>query len=171
MPSTYTPIATTTLNSSQSTVSFNSISNAHTDLVLSIQARTDYNSFNDDISIYLNNDQTALYSSTRLLASGNSAISDRQTGQNSWFNILSLSSASSIIYPVVRLQIFNYSNTTTFKTALWEGTNFITSNEYVVNTSGLYRSTNAISQITIKPRFGSNLTSGSTFSLYGIKAA
>jgi hypothetical protein len=68
-------------------------------------------------------------------------------------------------------QFMNYTNTTTYKTILCR-----TSNNYggVIRSSvGLLKSTAAISSIWMDLAFSSsnNWSTGSTFSLYGIKAA
>jgi hypothetical protein len=61
----------------------------------------------------------------------------------------------------------NYSNTTTYKTVLSRGS----SNNYVFAWVDVWRNTAAISSLTISTDGSSNFTAGSTFSLYGIKAA
>ncbi len=63
-------------------------------------------------------------------------------------------------------QYQNYSNTTTYKTVLSRCSN-PTGGTLAV--AGLWRSTAAITSITLTPTAG-NWLSGSTFTLYGIKA-
>ena len=65
------------------------------------------------------------------------------------------------------VQFQNYSNTTTYKTVLSRGNNASNLVEAFV---GLWRSTSAITAIDIKTQSG-NFSIGSTFTLYGIKAA
>jgi hypothetical protein len=65
------------------------------------------------------------------------------------------------------MHLLNYSNTTTFKTLLVRFDNSSTETSLRV---GLYRSTSAISTILVETD-SSTFTSGSTFTLYGIKAA
>ena len=62
----------------------------------------------------------------------------------------------------------NYSNTTTFKTILMRANNAALGVDAIV---GLWRSTAAINEIKVFPTGGANFETGSTFSLYGIKAA
>jgi hypothetical protein len=74
------------------------------------------------------------------------------------------------------VHIMNYSNTTTFKTYLARNNNAATSGTYVGTEAivGLAQLTAAITSITIGTASGStdyNFATGSTFSLYGIKAA
>jgi hypothetical protein len=61
----------------------------------------------------------------------------------------------------------NYSNATTYKTALARTSEDGVAAAYV----GLWRSTSAITSITIDKGSSDNFASGSTFTLYGIKAA
>jgi hypothetical protein len=61
----------------------------------------------------------------------------------------------------------NYSNSTTYKTILSRGN--VTGTGIDLNVS-LWRSTAAITNITVTS-FTSTYTAGSTFTLYGIKAA
>ena len=66
------------------------------------------------------------------------------------------------------INIQNYSNTTTYKTILGRANNAVTG---VTETVGLWRSTSAITSMTLLQSYGSDLfKTGSTFTLYGIKA-
>ncbi len=71
------------------------------------------------------------------------------------------------------MHFMNYSNTTTFKTVLCnsrvdEGNATYSGVEVLVN---LWRNTAAINTIKIETFNGSSLTTGSTFTLYGVKSA
>ena len=64
-------------------------------------------------------------------------------------------------------QFMNYANTTTYKTVIGRANNA----GYGADTSvGVWRNTAAISTITLTA-LTANFASGSTFTLYGIKAA
>ena len=65
------------------------------------------------------------------------------------------------------IQIMNYSNTTTYKTALSRSNNANTGTDAIV---GLWRSTAAINSIVVLIS-GNQFATGSTFTLYGIKSA
>jgi hypothetical protein len=161
MPSTYTPIATTTLGSAVSSYTFSSIPSTYTDLVLV----SNFNGGSFSWSTRVGNgsvDSGANYSITRLYGTGSAAASDRYTGETYFTgNITGNSGTNSII------QINNYSNTTTFKTAL---NRFNDAGAIVFAIVGLWRSTVAINTLQIVANSG-NLPAGSTFTLYGIKAA
>jgi hypothetical protein len=71
-------------------------------------------------------------------------------------------------YGINILHINNYSNSTTYKTVLARGNAATNLVEAFV---GLWRNTNAITSISIICQNSKNFGSGSTFTLYGIKAA
>ena len=74
--STYTPIATQTLSSGQSSITFSSISSAYTDLVL-IAAIKGTSTIYRQLTV--NGDNGSNYSMTDLFGDGSSAGSGRQT--------------------------------------------------------------------------------------------
>jgi hypothetical protein len=159
MASTYSQIATQTLGSSATTVTFSSIPQTYTNLVLIIDGTS---SVQMDLNFRFNSDTGSNYSRTYLLGTGSSTASGRDSNGTSLpIGSLNTSQSNCIIN-------FNqYSNTTTYKTVL-ERANQAQS---VVNTIvGLWRSTSAISSITITAG-GGNILTGSVFSLYGIKGA
>jgi hypothetical protein len=160
MPSTYTPISTATTSGSTSSVTFSSIPSTYTDLILicSSKAAAGY------LIIRVNSDSSSNYSRTNLIGTGSSAISNRASNQSF---LLAPDAGTSEFYPTIT-QFMNYSSTTTFKTAL-QRTHNMGSNVYA--TVGLWRSTSAITSITVQTDDASNISSGSTFTLYGIKEA
>jgi len=164
MPSTYEPIATTTLGSTATTVSFTSIPGTYTDLVLvtSIKAATT----NTNQWMRFNSDSGTNYSSTNLYGTGSSALSTIQSSQDKINSVLSgflTTTENSLgIY-----NIMNYSNTTTFKAM---SSRFNNSGVVAQTEISLYRSTSAITSIEIFTTPDS-FAVGSTLTLYGIKAA
>lgn len=162
MPATYDCIATTTLGSAQSSVTFSSISGTYTDLVLI--ASYGQTSGNQDLSIRFNSDSGSNYSSTTVEGAGTSAVSQRQSNQTQ----MTLAGFQSGAYtsPYINIiNVMNYSNATTNKTVISRNT-ANSAGAYV----GLWRSTSAINSITVIAN-GTTFTSGSTFTLYGIQAA
>ncbi len=169
MPATYEPIATTTLSTNTATVTFSSISGSYTDLILIIFGRSTRNTNDDTLLFRLNNDSGSNYSRTRILADGTTPSSARDAGQNGInFDIVAGATLASGTYSPNIYHIMNYSNTTTNTTVLNRSNN---ANAYVVAAAGLYRSTAAITRIDLSLVTGPNFVSGSTFTLYGIKAA
>lgn len=159
---TYEAIATQTLGTAAASVTFSSISGAYTDLILVAAAIG-----TGDLQIYgrVNGDSGSNYSNTFLAGNGTSASSIRQSNVTSFQGDYYL--AVSADGGLTTYNFMNYSNTTTYKTILArsglgnKGTNAI------VN---LWRNTAAISSITLTTS-ANNFAIGSTFSLYGIKAA
>jgi hypothetical protein len=159
--STYVALATNTLSSNTNTVSFTSISGTYTDLVFVFEGTM---SSGTDMMIQFNSDTTTNYSSTRLYGNGTSALSTRQTSDTAFYPAIgSLANRQNIIF-----QIMNYSNATTYKTALDRANNSAANVGTHVN---LWRSTSAITRIDIIGASSGNFATGSTFTLYGIAAA
>jgi hypothetical protein len=157
---TYTPIATQTLGSATATVTFSSIPQTYTDLVLVTSgtiAATDGGN-----TTQLNGDTGSNYSWTNLYGvNGTTVASQRLASTNFQLGRTGSSQSISIIH------FMNYANTTTYKTVIARGNDVPT---FVIATVALWRSTAAITSIAMSNESGSFLT-GSTFTLYGIAAA
>jgi hypothetical protein len=165
MAATYEPIATTTLGSAAATIDFTSISSAYTDLRLVIVGK--YTSAGGNTRITFNSDTASNYSSTRIAGDGTSASSDRLTNQT--FQRLNFDGNSTTIPDLLTVDIFSYAGST-FKTSLITSTEDKNGSGSVIRIVGLYRSITAISSITISLS-SSTFASGTTATLYGIKAA
>ena len=161
MALTYEPINTQTISSTQTSVIFSGIPSTYTDLVLILD--TISANSGDDGRLQFNGDTGTNYSSTQLWSNGTPA-SNRNTSQTSMrlFNDLYSTTRSIGI-----AHIMNYSNATTNKTVI---SRFGTDNISVGTFVGLWRSTAAITSLNVV-HTGSGYASGSTFTLYGIKAA
>jgi hypothetical protein len=114
--------------------------------------------------VTFNGDTGSNYSITFLQGDGSSAISGRASNQTT-MDTAYMPNYSDL--GVLTYNINNYSNTTTYKTLLSRSNQ---AGSGVFAYVGLWRSTAAINSITI---YGgtNNIVSGSTFTLYGIKAA
>jgi hypothetical protein len=168
---TYSQIATQTLGSNTTTVTFSSISGTYTDLVLVINIRSTAASNEDYSLLRFNSDTGNNYSYTYLNGSGTAATSGRSSNV-SYISDVTFAAAnitSGIFTPGI-INIQNYSNTTTNKTTVSRGSSTTTTGQ-VSATAGLWRSTSAITSISLSCfQSGAQFASGSTFSLYGIKA-
>ena len=166
MPKTYEPIATTTLTAGTATVTFSSIPATYTDVVAVVHAISDGTFANFNVRV--NGDTGSNYSRTRLSGNGTSATSARATSQTSFFlaDVSGISNTGRSFYIV---NFMNYANTTTYKTVI-SRTNTVNGNlgDGVELHAQLWRSTSAINEISF---LVSDFASGSTFTLYGIKAA
>lgn len=151
---TYTPIATNTLSSAASSVTFSSIPGTYTDLVWIIEGISTANTV---ITVQFNNDTSANYSCTWINGNGTSAVSSRDT--TSYIYIGNPTNRFNIIG-----SILNYSNSSTYKSWLSRSNTVASQVAAVV---GLWRSTSAITSIKF---LNSNFDTGTTFTLYGIGA-
>lgn len=163
---TYKLISSTTLGSAASSVTFSSIPATYTDLIL-ISVATNTNSNGTGLGIRFNSDTATNYSKLYLYGDGTSAVSGRNANQTS----ISISNmdVTTAEFGTAVTHIQNYSNSTTYKTLLSRG-GATTSGNLVIFYTGTWRSTAAISTITLLPDAG-NLNANSTFTLYGITAA
>lgn len=169
MANTYEPIATQTLGSAAATVTFSSISGNYTDLILVCAARSATASTSDTYLMTFNGLTTSIYSRTRLLGTGSAASSaGRTSAPNIDFEGLAGNTSASGTFTIGKVQVQNYSSSTTYKTSLIRGDD---ANNYVLATAGLFASTAAITSISLATSSTSNFMTGSTFTLYGIKAA
>lgn len=180
LPATYELITTQTLASNQTTVTFNSISQAYTDLVIRASIRTSRDAQGwDDVKINFNGDTGANYSG-RLRWGSN--INENQQAEVSTYAVfrpfLSYStSPENNLWDNVEVYIQNYSSTSQYKTLHGhDGTAYFTSssnsavfcNGYVwINTSAI----NSISMTQFSSPQSADIASGSVISLYGIKKA
>ena len=168
MAKTYEPIATTTLGSAAASYTFSSIPSTYTDLVL-VAANLVATTGNPNVNLQFNGDTSTNYSATILEGTGSAAQSARKTSTTQIVegNNVSLggSNPSTIIY-----QIMNYSNTTTYKTALIRNNELSATYPGVGAVVGLWRNTAAITSVSLTIG-SSTFAAGATFTLYGIKAA
>ena len=165
MATTYEPIATTTLGSSNADITFSSIPATYTDLRFVVTG-TSVTSF-ATLLVRFNSDTGSNYSQTRLVGSGTAVSTQRETNATSIRAALSSgfgpTEPSSIIF-----DIFSYRGST-FKTALFEAFCDRNGAGSVERTIGLWRSTSAITTILINN--ANQFTAGTTATLYGILKA
>lgn len=160
MAATYEKIATTTLGSAQATVTFSSITGSYTDLILIGNGSA---SAGVTLGVRFNSDTGNNYSNTNLYGSGSSVISGRDSNISqayftNWYTTFD---------GTINMNIQNYSNSTTYKTAIVRGGN---ASNFVWATALLWRNTSAITSIQLRAD-GTTFSIGSTFTLYGILKA
>ena len=169
MASTYEPIATQTLGSTAGIITFASIPQTYTDLVLIQSARV---SSAYDITAIRVNSVTTNYSKTYLYGDGTNAVSGRGTAEIALRAGYVPGTSYTGEWSAEIYNFMNYANSTTYKTVLCR-TNFVGSSVgfNVQTQASLIPTTSAITQITTQPVNGAVWAIGSTFTLYGIKAA
>ena len=163
MTATYDKIESQTLGSTQSTVTFTTIPQTYTDLVLIISPIITTGS--KDVCVQFNGDTATNYSNTILSGDGTSASSARLSGQVriflDYFAVVNTARSNRVV------NIMNYSNSTTNKTVLSRANNAGAGVDAIV---GLWRNTAAITSMVLNAQTGGTFDVGSTFTLYGIKA-
>lgn len=171
MARTYEPIASQTLGSSASTISFTSIAATWTDLRL-ILSHLHTATVVQSAGVRFNSDTGSNYSTTYLDGNGSAAISGRLTNETSLVISYRPSASAPSDVPVLALvDVQSYANSSVYKTALTAQASHFSSGGFVSRYVGLWRSTSAITSIDIISRGGGSFLSGTTASLYGIKAA
>lgn len=166
MPATYEPIATTTLGSAASSITFSSIPGTYTDLRL-VMTYTATNGANGWFRF--NSDTGGNYSLTMLHGSGSSANSYRMTNETRLDVVQSLGTGNSTAIALINLDIFSYAGSTN-KTILSEVNADNNGAGNITRSVGLWRNTSAINTITILLSSG-NYSTGTTATLYGILKA
>ena len=165
MPATYEPIATTTLGSAQSSVVFSSLG-AYTDIRIILQAKGT-NTGNTDLGLRFNSDTGSNYSRLGIYGDGTDAGSFVVANETS-AKIGILPGTTNGNWTIMRAELQNYSNATTYKTLIARSDLAVTVG--TTASASLWRNTNAITSITFIPISG-NIATDSIFTLYGIKAA
>jgi hypothetical protein len=170
MPATFNCIATTTLGSAASGVTFSSIPGTFTDLVIIGSAQ--HTSSQIDLNMRFNGDSSSVYNNVRLYGNATSIDSDKYSDRDTILSVgyIGTTAFASSVFASFTVNIFSYTNTNIFKTILGKWGSRGTSNVYSMCNMGQWRSTSAITSVLVQPDTG-NFASGTTISLYGIKAA
>lgn len=164
---TYVALQTQTLGTAAASVTFSSIPQGYTDLVLVSQFTG--SAVNNQINIQVGNgsvDTGSNYSYTQMYGTGSAAASAQSASQTSILLGYTDTATTSIDSNLIA-NIQNYSNTTTNKTILSRGNSPARATAAIV---GLWRSTAAINTITVSTG-SSTFAVGSTFTIYGIAAS
>lgn len=169
MPNTYEPIASTTLSSATSNITFNSIPATYTDLrIIWVYKAVLAGNYP---TVRLNADSGTNYSYVTLYATGVAGGNGSQRSTNNTeAYLISNAEAPTSEWQLQTVDIFSYAGSK-FKTLL---------NTYSGNQNGsgsisrgvnLWRSTSAITSVALKFDAGGNMPSGTTATLYGILKA
>ena len=170
MAATYEPIATTTLGSAASSITFSSIPSTYTDLRVIITFTSTTGGY--VLGMRFNSDTASNYSVTQLYGTGSSALSASTTGDTrirlgDWNNL----GSSTTIPAFVDVSVFSYTGST-YKTVLAQSSEDRNGSGTVTSGVGLWRSTSAINTINLYVSgTGNTLKTGTTATLYGILKA
>lgn len=175
MPNSYVRLNNTTLtNSTTNVVTFSSITNTYTDLLLRISAKTTRTGSGDngaDFGLQINGLSTNIYSRTTLRGTGSGLGNGRSINASEISAITEGNSVATAnnIFAVHDIYITNY-NSTSFKSVLYDTvTENNATGSYIELVAGTIQTTNAVSSIRIFDQNGFNFVTGSTFTLYGIR--
>lgn len=166
MPATYEPIATVAGNGTAATITFSSIPATYTDLRLVIVCTT---ASIATVNIQFNSDTATNYSQTTFYGNGSSALTFRLTSQ-AQIALTAAGNTSTTVPHFYTMDVLSYAGSTN-KTALCTEAMDENGSGNVSNSVGLWRNTAAITQIDIKAGGVRYYSTGSTFTLYGIKKA
>ena len=170
MAATYIPIASTTLSSSAASVTFSSIPQTYTDLVLRMSMRTGTTGFT--LWTFAINGTTTNYSSTGLYGTGSTTESPRRTsGTDQFFRMQGTSTSTDTANTFANQEIYipNYTANANKPISVSVARENNATDATVGVFANLWGNTSAITSITISAFSTDNLLSGSTFHLYGIK--
>jgi hypothetical protein len=166
MAATYESIATTTLGSAATSITFSSIPSTYTDLRVVFVGTQ---STGTACFVRLNSDTGTNYSYTYLWGNGSSVGSGRAINED-WI-LIDLASGFGSTYPAMfQMDLFSYAGST-FKTMLVQNSNDKNGSGSVERSVRLWRSTSAINTISINSYNAANFAIGTTATLYGIKNA
>jgi hypothetical protein len=158
-----TPIATQTLASSAASITFSSIPQTYTDLVVVMAFGQ---TAGDDVFLRFNGDTGFNYSSTRIAGDGTTTSSSR-TSSVTGIQPRTPNNPNTSIVSMWTENINNYSNTTTYKTTIGR---YSYPSGFTTAHTGLWRSTAAITSLTLVCN-AQAWAAGTIATLYGIKAA
>lgn len=160
---TYEPIATTTLGSATTTFTFSSIPGTYTDLVIIIEGPGISGGTSMDVDIRFNSDSSSVYSDTRLQNAGCDA--------NHNGNLIRVAAPRSNNRWNTAINIFNYADTSYYKTLIVRSNINSTTDPVVEMYSGCWRNTSAITSFTLFSGQNRNFEVGTICTLFGIAAA
>lgn len=164
-------ITTTTLGSNQSTVTFSNIPQTYTHLQIRFMSQNDRADTNNGILLTFNSDSGTNYSWHRLYGDGASVASSAGTSTSGIrIERQSAYSSANSIFGVGVCDILDYRNTNKFKTVKNIGGVDANGSGFVAINSGNWRSTSAVTSISLTGIDGGNFKQYSSFALYGVLA-
>lgn len=160
MAVTYEPIATTTLTSNTTAIVFSSIPSTYTDLICVVVGTHTGSGVAGLYISSINGDTGTNYCTTIIQGDSSAALSYKGNNVDAMNIGLINSAQSNSIF-----QFMNYGNTITHKIVLARGND---ANALVRQGVGVWRNNSAITSFSVSM---STIASGTTATLYGIKAA
>lgn len=158
-------ITSTILSSDTSSpITFSNIPQNYTDLIIAANVQF---SAGSGTKIRFNTDSGSNYSLTCLIAYSAGPYSGRVSNASSIHNnIATGDSTTANTFTPYTINIMSYSNSSIYKTILWE---YATATTEVGTVVELWRNTNAISTIEISPYNAVSYKAGTNFTFWGVK--
>jgi len=173
MPNTFELIASSTVTgATAASISFSSIPSTYSHLQVRWLWRSTATATTSAAGVRLNGDSGANYATHRLLGDGASVAASGADSQTYAGGPLSIASASALAdsFTVGILDIHDYASTTKNKTMRFSFGHDFNGSGAVFMSSSLWLNTNAITSLTLLMADSArNISSTSTFALYGIK--
>ena len=170
MPATYDFIASASGTGSSATVTFSSVPQTYTDLVLVSNYRCTTSS--NLLGLIFNGDTGVTYSAVSLFYNTSTTSSNSDSAVvRGWIGLNTGGSTATDTFTVAVSNIMNYTSTNIFKTTQsHNGTVSGAAFNGVELTQSTWRSQSAITTVGVQTSAGF-ITADSTFALYGIKAS
>lgn len=174
MATTYELISSSVLTATTQSVTFSSIPQTYTDLVLRLSYRTSASGlFGSNPAIRFNADATSNYSYTNVDGNGTSASSTQEVDINALYMQSSDSAGNTAdTFTSTEVYIPNYTGTAKKPISIFKAAEQNATAAEMHVFASLYEGTSAISTILIGPSsniVSNNFVTGSSFYLYGIK--
>ena len=168
MALTYEPIATTTLSSASSTITFSSIPQTYTDLRVILRV-SNVTATGSQINFYLNGNSINVARVSNHASAG--AVGENAT-TNTYMSITGSQGTPNSTSPsMCVVDVFNYANTS-YRKSLWANFYLYTGSSGAVgNVGAVSLATSAINEIQLQYGGGTGFNTGTMATLYGIKAA
>jgi hypothetical protein len=166
----YDLLETQILGSNQASVTFSSLgtySSTYKHLQIRATARVSGAVSNSTLVYRLNGDTASNYSSHEIVGNGSTVTSGSFLSTRAFFGVSPGSSSPANVFGSIVFDLLDPFSTTKNKTSrIFGGT---TNDNFVYLYSASHRSTASLTSIQIYDNGGTNLVTGSRFSLYGIK--
>jgi hypothetical protein len=158
---TYTPLATRTLTSTATSVTFSSIPATYRDLILVTDATITQAGSTDGYGLRFNGDTGSNYSWVRMVGASSTPSSGTGTSTYAFNGVIGDANRRPSIF-----QIMDYSATDKHKTTLSRSSG--SNGNWTMAAVTRWANTAAITSVLIRSDGSYNFSVGSTFSLYGI---
>lgn len=170
MPTTYEPIATNTLGSNATFITFSSIPGTYTDLRLVLVARNATGYINNYFYLQFNGDNAGNYSETYMLGYGSNPVSSGSSSNTGLISLGGINGVDEVAFGLFTADIFRYTGSDNKTVLTSRSADRNNTSGDLGRSVGLWRNTSAITSVRIA-NSGGFFAAGTTATLYGIKNA